>query len=185
MQHSQIQKQLSAYLDEALSPQECEGIELHLQTCNECTEILSDLRQNRQWIAELRQPAPTGLWEAVQAQMANPNQRQAIRKFRLDFGYIWRQWIFRPVPVGISALVTVCLVLALVYLNPTQNPSEDSLDFYLMVHTEYVAHNPLTSNTVVDSFVIVEESEAESPDAAFPDDTQTVLDTYLDAYFGD
>lgn len=185
MEHSQIQKQLSAYLDIALSPQQQERIKIHLRTCAACTTILSDLRQNRQLIADLQQPVPPGIWDAIQEQMARPNQRQVKAKFRPGYGEIWRRWIFRPVPAGIGALVTICLVLGLLYSNPSQEPSEDPLDFYLMAHAEYTTYNPLTSDAFADSLVIVEESNVENPDTAFPDDTQAVLDTYLDAYFGD
>ena len=183
MKHSQIQKQLSAYLDEELSPQVHEKVDSHLRTCNECAEILLDLRQNRQWLVNLRQPAPSGLWEAVSEQMENPNRRQVKRKFQPDFSDIWRRWIFRPASAGVAALATVCLVLGLVYLNPTPDASDDSLDFYLMVHTDYATHSPLTTAAATDSFATVEESGAEGTDTAFSD--QTTLDTYLAAYFGE
>ncbi|MCZ6680764.1 MAG: zf-HC2 domain-containing protein [Candidatus Poribacteria bacterium] len=185
MRHSQIQKQLSAYLDDALNPQERDRIEIHLHTCRECDEILSDLRQNQQWIANLRQPAPAGIWEAVQEQMENPARRPARSKFLPDFGSIWRRWFFRPASAGVGALVTACLVLALLYLNPTQKPIDDTLDFYLMAHAEYATDNPMTSDATIASFFTEDESDVESADTGFSDDTQDSLYTYLDAYFGD
>lgn len=187
MKHSQIQNQLSAYFDDSLSPRDCERVEGHLRTCNECAEILSDFKQNGEWIADLRRPQSSteGIWAAIQGQIADGSQKQAKHTFHPDLGYIWRRWIFRPASAGIGTLATVCLVLALVYLNPTQQPLEDALDLYLMVHAEYATQNPLTPDIVADSFVITDSSDEESSDDAFLDDTEVVLDTYLDAYFGD
>ena len=79
MEHSQIQKQLSAYLDEELSPQEDEKVDSHLRTCNECAEILLDLRQNRQWLVNLRQPAPSGLVGAATELVLAPRHPTVLR----------------------------------------------------------------------------------------------------------
>ena len=51
MSHNRIQKQLSAYLDDQLNPESRARVEAHLDTCDECVEILSNFQQNRQAIA--------------------------------------------------------------------------------------------------------------------------------------
>lgn len=168
MRHRRIQKLLSVYLDDELSPQEREKVEMHLRTCDECAEILSDFEQHVQWIADLRQPTPPGVWEAVQEGIMN-GQRT---KNRNRFSRIWRRWIFRPVPAVVGTFVTVGLVLALIYLNPNQNSRDDSLDFYVTVHAEYATNNFEAQNTIVDQPLASAEPE-------LSEDTQIFLDAYL------
>ena len=56
--HDRIQNQLSAYLDNELSPEQRTVVETHLSECRECTEMLADFQRNRQWISALTHEAP-------------------------------------------------------------------------------------------------------------------------------
>ena len=177
MKHKQIQKQLSAYLDDELDLSDRRQVEMHLRTCSECAEILADFRHNSQGVTNLRQTAPLGIWEAVQEQIAAGNGVKDRNR--------WRRWIFRPITASVATLA-MCLILAIVYFKPTSQLGRDPLDYYLMAHTEYAIHNPLTSNLVrVDSLTDVDELDSKNSDSVPSDDTGSFLDVYLDAYFGD
>ena len=74
----------------------------------------------------------------------------------------------------------VGLVLALVYFNMMMPSSEDistsdPLDFYLTMHTEDAAHNPLYSYTVVDSL----GADTAISDTAVEDSTNLLLEVHL------
>ena len=74
----------------------------------------------------------------------------------------------------------VGLVLALVYFNLMMPGSEDtytadSLDFYLTVHTEDTAYNPLYSYAVADSFGV----DTNIPDTTIEDNTDFLLEVHL------
>ena len=174
MKHSQIEKQLSAYLDDELSAQEREVVEAHLDRCDACTQMLSELRQYSELFSGLRQPTPSSIWEQLQDRISAENVGEVKRRSAAT----WWGWIFRPVSAGVGAIAAVCLVLALIYFNPTQEVYEDPLNLYLMVHTEYAAYDSYDQS-------ITEEASTPENDDAVSEDTQTVLDTYLDAYFGE
>ena len=67
MNHQRIQKELSAYLDNTLSPNRHKQIEAHLRSCDECSEMLAAFQTNRQMIADIARPVPSTLKEGVMA----------------------------------------------------------------------------------------------------------------------
>ena len=69
MNHKRIQDELSAYLDNELSPSMHEQVEAHLRSCNACSEMLSAFQQNRQMVADLSRPVPSTLKDAVMAKI--------------------------------------------------------------------------------------------------------------------
>ena len=69
MNHKCIQNELSAYLDNELTANRHEQVEAHLQSCEECSEMLSAFQQNRQRVADLSHPAPSTLKDAVMAEI--------------------------------------------------------------------------------------------------------------------
>jgi anti-sigma factor RsiW len=69
MNHKRIQDELSAYLDNALTPSRHEQVEAHLRSCNECSGMLSAFQQNRQMVADLSRPVPSTLKDAVMAKI--------------------------------------------------------------------------------------------------------------------
>jgi anti-sigma-K factor RskA len=170
MKHRRIQKLLSAYIDDKLNLKERQEIEMHIHTCDECADILSEFKQNSQWIADLRQPTPLRIWEAIQEQIISGQQT----KNRSRFSRIRHRWGFRPVSAVVGTFVTACLVLALVYLNPNQNYLDDPIDLYVEIHTDYEIHNLVTQNTNVNQ--PFEKTEPELPEET---------EIFLDAHFGD
>ncbi|RKU20842.1 hypothetical protein C6499_22955 [Candidatus Poribacteria bacterium] len=69
MNHKRIQDELSAYLDNELTPSRHEQIETHLRSCEECSDMLSAFQQNRQMVADLAHPVPSTLKDAVMAKI--------------------------------------------------------------------------------------------------------------------
>ena len=69
MNHKRIQDELSAYLDNELTPSRHEQVEAHLRSCEECSDMLSAFQQNRQRVADLSHPAPSTLKDAVMAKI--------------------------------------------------------------------------------------------------------------------
>ncbi len=173
--HTRIQNQLSAYLDDELSPEQRISIDAHLSECHECTEMLADFQQNRQSISALTHEAPP-IADLVLPQLAD---RGPVRQKVLPtFGELW-DWVSRPAISGVGALAMVGLVVALVYFNlmmPGSNDTytADPLDFYLAVHTEDTAYNPLHSYAVTDAFGTDTNS-----DTTTEDNTDLLLEVHL------
>ena len=69
MNHKHIQNELSAYIDNELSPNRHKEVEAHLRSCEACAEMLSVFQKNRQMVADLSHPAPSTLKDAVMAKI--------------------------------------------------------------------------------------------------------------------
>ena len=67
MNHQKIQEELSAYLDNALSPNRHKQIEAHLRSCDECSDMLAAFQRNRQMLAGIARPVPSTLKDGVMA----------------------------------------------------------------------------------------------------------------------
>lgn len=162
MKHHKIQNQLSAYLDNELKPEVRRMVEMHLIDCQDCKDMLEDFQHNRQQISDLIHPAPS-MKNAVLAmiQEAETTPRKGLLS-------IIRQWVFQPFTVGATAFSTICLIIALFYMNPSPNPQYDELlEYYFGFQTEEISNNPLKSNVVVplsnetiDTEEIIEDSDA-------------------------
>lgn len=170
MSHNRIQKQLSAYLDDQLSPESRAQIDAHLNTCDECVEMLSDFQQNRQSIGALRHQAPP-IAELVLPQLSD---RGPVRRSFLPSIEEIREWFSRPVMGGTFAVVSACLLFALVYFNLTP-PSDDSLDLYLSEHTQYSVYYSTQSDDATGSI----DSNGAPSTISVEDDTNLYLEVYL------
>ena len=184
--HTQFQDELSAYLDNELAPAEHQRIEAHLHACNECTEMLSALRENRERIKSLEHPAPSSIHDTVMAkirqQTADVHVDEAtptrwlpdIGRWLPDLG----RWFFRPLTAGATGILTLALILGALYFYPNgaqYTQYDDTLDFYFELHAEQV-DNPLKSNVgLISTTSTVEPSSTETTD-----DTETVLDLYFE-----
>ncbi|RKU15203.1 hypothetical protein C6500_21170 [Candidatus Poribacteria bacterium] len=69
MNHQKIQEELSAYLDNELTPSRHKQIEAHLHSCDECSDMLSAFQENRQMIANIAHPVPSTLKDGVMAKI--------------------------------------------------------------------------------------------------------------------
>ncbi len=156
MKHQRIQKHISAYLDDELTPELRSKIDNHLHSCQECTEMLSSFRQNRQMIAALQQPTPS-IKHVVLARIRDANTTSWEK-----FVHVFKRWVFRPFTVGTTAFSTICIIVAFYFLTYSPAPQYDELlDFYYGIHTEEVANNPLKSNIAIpisDTTTYIEEN---------------------------
>ncbi|HEX2250183.1 MAG TPA: zf-HC2 domain-containing protein [Gemmatimonadales bacterium] len=86
---------LSEYLDGDLSENEQTALELHLQTCADCTSVLADLRRVVHRARSLRELAPPhDLWPAI-ANRIGATRTQANEPIDLTFRRkIRRRWAF-------------------------------------------------------------------------------------------
>lgn len=159
MDHERIQKELSAYLDDELSPAKQEQVAAHLRGCAECQQMFNAFKQNRRRIAGIKPPVPPiAIKEAVMAriragevlQPVPVSQRLGIlirdAALALQSLKVTRHWFFRPITAGASAVLTLAFIVGFLYLYPTGTHYEDALDFYFGIHAEQVSGSPLRSN---------------------------------------
>ena len=69
MNHRKIQEELSAYLDNELSPSRHKQIAAHLRSCTECSDILAAFEENRQRVVNIARPVPSTLKAGVMAKI--------------------------------------------------------------------------------------------------------------------
>ena len=157
MDHERIQKELSAYLDDELSPTKQEQVAAHLRDCAECQQMFNAFKRNRRRIAGIKPTVPP-IREAVMGriragevlQPVPVSQRLGIliRDAALALQSLkgTRHWFFRPITAGASAVLTLALIVGFLYLYPTGTHYEEALDFYFGIHAEQVSGSPLRSN---------------------------------------
>lgn len=182
--HAEFQDELSAYLDNELAPAMRERIETHLHVCNECADVLSAFRENRERIKTLEHPAPASIHDAVMAKIHQQATdagvaESAPSKWLPDIGR-WLpdlgRWFFRPVTAGATGVLTLALILGALYFYPNNVQYEEPIDFYFELHAEQV-DNPLKSNVgrPISTTSTVEPSSTETAG-----DAETVLDLYFE-----
>ena len=76
MNHQKIQEELSAYLDNELSPSRHKQIEAHLRSCTECSDMLAAFQENRRMIANIARPVPSTLKDGVMAKIHTQFQEE-------------------------------------------------------------------------------------------------------------
>ena len=184
--HTQIQDELSAYLDNELAHAEHQRIEAHLHVCSECSEMLSAFRENREQIKTLEHPAPSSIHDAVMAKICQQTAETPVEAptrtgWLPDIGR-WMpdlsRWFFRPITAGATGILTLALILGALYFYPNGTQYEDTqtLDFYFELHAEQV-DNPLKSNVgrPIRTISTIESSTTETAD-----DTETFVDLYFE-----
>ena len=188
--HTQIQDELSAYLDNELAHAEHQRIEAHLHVCRECSEMLSAFRENGEQIKTLEHPAPPSIHDAAMAKIRQQTAETPVEAptrtgWLPDIGR-WMpdlsRWFFRPVTAGATGILTLALILGALYFYPNSTQYEDTqtLDFYFELHAEQV-DNPLKSNvgrpisTISTTISTIESSATETAN-----DTETFVDLYFE-----
>ena len=182
--HAEFQDELSAYLDDELVPAMRERIETHLHSCNECADMLSAFRENRERIKMLEHAPPESIHDAVMTKI-RPQTTDAqveeststkwapdIRRWLPDLG----RWFFQPVTAGATGILTLALILGALYFSPNDTQYEEPIDFYFELHAEQV-DNPLKSN-VGRPISLTSTVEPSSTEAA--GDAETVFDLYFE-----
>lgn len=152
--HEQLQDELSAYLDNELAPAMRERVEVHLHSCDECSDMLTAFQQNREQIKGLEHQVPSSIQNAVMAQIRQQAVAASTEKstatlqlpdiggWLLDFG----RWFLRPVTAGATGILTLALILGALYFYPAAPQYDETLDFYYGLHTEQLTDYPLSLN---------------------------------------
>lgn len=177
--HEELQNDVSAYLDNELSSDRQAGIETHLASCNECSDMLAAFQQNRARIKSLEHSAPSSIHTAVMVQIREQaseitvEEPSSTRRFPdigrwiPDFG----RWFLRPVTAGATGFLTLVLILGALYFYPTGPQYEETLDYYFGIHTEQFTDTPFD-----DSLSNIQQEDVLESDG----DANLFLDLYLE-----
>ena len=184
MLHNQMQKQLSAYLDDELSPRQKRQVEQHLLICGECSSLLQELRDMSAGVASLRQTAPEDLWFAINEQLEGLSS-DSTRTLARERRWTWRgiHPIIKPVAVAIG-IALVALGVFQVFLNrPAESPQYPQMEAYLAAYTQYYSQNVLASDPIIDWEQ--QSSKAEPTQQNQQSNYSPELDFYISVYLGD
>lgn len=181
--HTQLEDELSAYVDGELAPATQERIDTHLQSCSACTDTVAAFRANSERIKAASHPVPAEFETAVmtkirqQASVSQEETRQGSRISRWlpDVG----RWFFRPVTACATGVMTLVLILGALYFYPTGSDYEETLDFYFELHTEQLTGNGL------DLSIDISSTNTPASEEAFPTETADDAELFLDLYMED
>ena len=165
--HQIIQRQLSAYLDDELELSETIQVEKHLDNCDQCRQILTDLQTQKNLISNLRHDVPVDIWSQIQGQIVEPIDEKISPP-------LWqRLWL--PIPTaGLAAL----LVIGIIFLFPTsEDPVFDPINNYLLAHAKYTMDYPALGGISLDETAV--SSTATSETEPF-EDADALLSAYYD-----
>ena len=75
LRHEEIESLLGAYALDAVSPEEAEAIERHLETCPRCRAEADAHREVASAIGNSFEPLPSGLWDRIAADLGDDPRR--------------------------------------------------------------------------------------------------------------
>lgn len=106
MNCADIQNRLSDYHDAQLVDAECEEVESHLQTCHECSEVLSQYRAISSLSEQATTPAASQhIWATIDEQLSSSPSPSTVRREEAKSSrYSWRAF---------AIIATVLLALGL------------------------------------------------------------------------
>ena len=110
MTHTRLARQLSAYLDGELTPEDAEEVRAHLTRCVSCREELARLRAVKSLLGRLPEHAAP---EELLASLASRPSGAAASRLP-SFGWIWRAAFRRPAAVAAAVLVMALIAVPLV-----------------------------------------------------------------------
>ncbi|MDR7485420.1 MAG: anti-sigma factor [Armatimonadota bacterium] len=134
-----ISRQLSAYLDGELSPEEMADVRSHLDRCADCREDLEAIRATKRLLGRLEPPPlPADFAEGLRARLA----RDALR--RLAWAPARWQWWPRPAAVLLAAALAVVLITVPAVRGHLDRlrAAEVGPDLFLQAATQAAAEDP-------------------------------------------
>ena len=187
MLHNQMQKQLSAYLDDELSTKKRQRVKQHLLVCEECSSLLHELREMSDGVASLRQTAPEDLWFAISAQLEDASPDYSQRTLMTERRWAWRRIhpIIKPVAVTIGiALVALGVFIQIFLRGPSEiSPEYTQMDAYLTAHAQYYSQNMLAPDPTFS--LSQQQADTASNQQALQTDYDSEVDFYLSVYLGE
>jgi len=137
--HRHIERQLSAYLDRELRPEEEAAIRLHLEQCEACREEYARLAQIRNLLQALPdRPVPETFWPELGRRLQQEGRRLS------PFPWL-RILLERPAAALAAAAVVVLLVLLPLIRGQIDRlrAAEFGLDLFTREHAIAAASDPL------------------------------------------
>lgn len=187
MLHNRIKKQLSAYLDDELSSSQRKRMEKHLSKCEECSELLDELREISEGVASLRQEASEDLWFGINANLETvPSevQRDSTQ------GRIWRlervYSIMKPLAAAaviVIVLLSTFFILTSVYEQPKTTSQNTPIDIYLTAHTQSYSQKILVPEPTID--LVGTQANIQSNQQEQQTEYNSDIDFYLSVYMGE
>ncbi len=140
MTHVRLERQLSALVDNELTPDEANEVRRHLVECGACRDELERLRMLKHLLGALpeREP-PAALWASVRRELAQPVPSAWARALESV-----RSLVRRPA-VAAAALAVVLAVLALPLVRgrlDRLHAAETGVDVYIRQHALVSAEDP-------------------------------------------
>ena len=147
------EKQISRFIDGALSRQEIEQIRQHLSSCPACRDLAAQFRKAAKTFEELVEPPgkvidPDRLYQSMLHSAEKPGGSRAGRFFSHRF---YRFVPFRPLLAAVSAAVLL-VIGGIVLMNNGISPDSPSA-IVTTIDTEYTAvmifETPDTHHTII------------------------------------
>lgn len=105
MTHTEIEELLGAYALDAVTPEEADEVERHLQECPRCRAEVEAHRETASSLAHLGADAPEGVWERIAERLDGPPAAPLTRRASSPR----RAW---PLVAAVAAAVVLVLGLA-------------------------------------------------------------------------
>lgn len=139
MIHARLERQLSAYLDSELPPEEATAVRAHLVQCVSCRAELERLQRVKRLLRMLpEKPAPATLWESIEQRRHESAGPGAI--------VTWIRSMFRrpAVVVAAAALIVILLAVPLVRGRIDRlRAAGIGIDVYVREHALNASSDPL------------------------------------------
>ena len=122
MECADIQKKLSSYIDDALSPEERMLIDEHLTSCQKCSASLADMRKTLEYIQKIEDVEPPP-W-LTQKVMTKVKEEVVATRFRAKPKRGILQKLFYPlhIKLPIEAAAVFLIAVAALYIFKTIQP---------------------------------------------------------------
>lgn len=148
MIHARLQRQLSAYADDELAPDERREVEAHLRTCEQCREELAGLRQVKYLIGRMPEPeVPDEVWQGLRRRIAQEETRSGPSAIFETMRAAFR----RPVYAAAAAmLVLILIAVPLVKGRVDRLQAADiGVDVYVREHALASATDPFVDRAYI------------------------------------
>ncbi len=168
-------KNLSAFLDGELGPQERRQVELHISDCADCRREMERLRKMVRLVGGMERPeVPAQLWEATQRKLATSSDQPI------------RIWVFRK-PMWAVAPAAAAVLMMLLYFAGGQLffsgykaetiPVTVYLEEYALSYSEQIL-----SPDLLPELTIVQTQESEVGTTS--DESMSELDMLMEVHYG-
>ncbi|MFB0564608.1 MAG: anti-sigma factor [Candidatus Aminicenantaceae bacterium] len=153
MKCENIEELLSPYLEDELSLEEKTRIENHLKTCQDCTALLSMLKETKDSLASL--PELEVSPNLLNRLYAIPEEK---KKYRLSFDFL-----LRPSLQPVLALASVFFIILSFYMfHPDRNYINKSIDRQIHLGYSQVQKLYVKAGSFKDNFTLYKDSIVQS-----------------------